>query len=260
MRGCPDCCRAEELLVVTSRDRLSEAVADARLDVVTGAAAVTGGLALGAGPLVATAVGASAPVLKLLCRIGNRALDRRQDRQIQALEQAARILDVDLDALEVLGASDADRLELLARVLEAAARTPLDEKVTALSRVLAEGLRDEDSAREALVIVAAMADIEAAHAFVLQYLAMTPLPPEERRMPNHPEPRGWEASQLAAAIPEVAEILDGLLAVLSGHGLIRDQGGLVYPGSVGPAVWRVTALGRRCLLLFGEDLPEPADG
>jgi hypothetical protein len=109
------------------------------------------------------------------------------------------------------------------------------------------------------VIVAAMADIEAAHAFVLQYLAMTPLPREELRKPNHPEPRGW-GSQLAAAIPEVAEILDRLLAVLSGHGLIRDQGGVVYPGGVGPAVWRVTALGRRCLLLFGEDVPEPEDG
>jgi hypothetical protein len=186
MRGFPVLRRAEELLVAISRDKLSEAVADARLDVVTGVAAVTGSLALGAGPLVATTVGASAPALKLLHRISNRALDRPRDRQIQALEQAVQTLNVDLDALEDLGASDADRLELFARVLEAAARTPLDEKVTALSRVLAEGLRDEGSACEALMIVAAVADIEAAHAFVLQYLAMTSLPPEELRKPIIP--------------------------------------------------------------------------
>lgn len=246
--------------MVIGRDKLSEAVADARLDVVTGAVAVTSSLALGAGPLVATAVGASAPALKLLHRLGNRLVDRRRDRQIQALERAALILDIDLEVLEDLGGSDADRLELLARVLEAAARTPLDEKVTALSRVLAGGLGDEASTREALVIVAAMADIEAAHVFVLQCLATTPLPPEALRRPNHPEPRGWEASQLAAAIPEVDEILDGLLAVLSGHGLIRDQGGVVYPGGVGSAVWKVTALGRRCLLLLGEEVAEPEGG
>ena len=193
-------------------------------------------------------------------RITDRALERRRDRQIQTLEQAAEILVIDLDALEDLAASDAERLELLARVLEAAARTPLAEKVAALSRVLADGLRDEDSAREALVIVAAMTDIEAPHAFVLQYLATTPVPWDALRRPNHPEPRGWEASQLVAALPEIAEILDGLLAVLSGHGLIRDQGAVAYPGGVGSAVWKVTSLGRRCLLLLGQDVPEPEDG
>ena len=242
--------------MVVSRDDLDEAISEARQDVVSGAAATTAGIAVGANPILATVIGASGPALKLAHKLSSRALERRQDRAAQVLERAAEILDVGLDILEERAASYDDRLELLARVLEAAARTPLDEKVTALARVLAEGLRDGGSVDESVVIGAALADLEAAHVFVLRHLAVTPLPPEELQRPNHPEPRGWEASQVRSAVPEVTQILDSLLAVLSGHGLIRDLGGVTYPGSVGPSVWKVTTLGRRCLLLLGEDVPD----
>jgi hypothetical protein len=242
--------------VVLSREELNRAVTDAQVDATTGVLATAAGIALGANPVVATVVGASGPALKLAHRVLSRARERREDRVARTIEQAAEILDVGLDIFEERATSYDDRLELLARVLEAAARTPLEEKVTALARVLAEGLRDGESVNEALVIAAALADIEAAHVYVLHHLAVTPLPPEQLRRPNHPEPRGWEAAQIAAAVPEVTDILDGLLAVLSGHGLIRDQGGVTYPGGVGPAVWRLTALGRRCLLLLGKAVPE----
>lgn len=141
---------------------------------------------------------------------------------------------------------------------EAAARTPLEAKVRALGRVLAEGLEEGAAVDDPLLLAAALADVEAAHVVVLQHFVINPLPPDELRRPNHPEPRGWEAAQLAHALPDVAGLLDGLLAVLAGHGLIKDQGAVVYPGSTGPSVWAITDLGRRCLFLLGDDVSEEA--
>jgi hypothetical protein len=226
------------------------------MDVATGAAATTAAIALGANPVLATVVASSGPALKLAHRLLSRALEQRQGRAERTLAQAAEILDVGLDIFEERATSHDDSLELVARVLEAAVRTPLDQKITALARVLADGLNDGGSVDEALVIAAALADVEAAHVYVLQYIAETALPPEEFRRANHPDPRGWEASQIQQALPEVTQVLDGLLAVLSGHGLISDQGGVTYPGNIGPSVWRVTTLGQRCLLLFGADMSD----
>ena len=232
--------------MVISRDELRKAVADARLDVITGTLATTAGIALGANPVAASVVGASGPTLTLTHRLIGLARDRREIRAALAIEQAAEILEVGLDIFEERATAYDDRIELLARVLEAAARAPLKEKVTALARVLAYGLDEDGSVHEAMTLAAALADLEAAHIFLLHYLAVSPAPPES--------PRGWQASQVADAIPEIVGVVDGLVAVLAGHGLIRDQGGTTYPGSIGPAVWKVTALGERCLLLLGEDL------
>lgn len=243
-----------------NRDEESKkGVKDARLDVGAGALALSAGLAFTPlGPVPAAIAGATAPALKLSYKLLSRARARREDRGARALEQAAKILDAGLDIFEERTAHDEARLELLARVLEAAERTPLERKVTALARVLAEGLGDGGSAHEGLILAAALADLEAPHVAVLHYLAVTPLPPEELRHGNGVDPRGWEAGQLARAAPQVADLLDGLLAVLSGHGLIRDQGGVTYPGAIGPAQWKATPLGLRCLLLLGEEIPEPA--
>lgn len=238
---------------------LDKAVADARLDVSAGIAATAASLAMGAGPVPATIIGATGPALKLAHRLLSRAQDRREDRAARALEQAAEILDVGIDIFDERVINHDDRLELLARVLEAAARTSLEEKVTALARVLAEGLRDGGSVDEAFVIAAALADLEAAHVIVLNHLAVKPLPPEELwDKPGEP-PRGWDRNQLADALPDVEAILDGVLAVLEGHGLVRLQTDSTWAGVLAIAQRAITPLGRRCLFLLGEDLPHEED-
>jgi hypothetical protein len=243
--------------VVVSREDLNKAVADARLDVGTGLAATTASLVMGAGPVPATIIGGTGPALKLAYRVLSRARERREGRVARTMEHAAEILDVGLDIFEERATAYDDRLELLARVLEAAARTPLEAKVTALARVLAEGLREGGSTDEAIIFAAALENIEAAHVFLLHHLAIHPLPPNELRGKSEETQRGWDRAQLSEVIPELVPILDGLLAVLTGQGLIRTQADSTWAGVAAMAQYAITPLGRRCLLLLGEEIPEP---
>lgn len=94
---------------------------------------------------------------------GGLALVRRLSRGSRALEIAADELDVGLDLLCERATADDVRLELLARVLEAAGRTPLKEKIPALGLVLADGLREGGNVDEAFLLAAALDDLEAPH-------------------------------------------------------------------------------------------------
>lgn len=186
-------------------------------------------------------------------------MSRREDRAAQAVERAAAMLDVGLDIFEERASGYDDRLELLARVLEAAARTPLDEKITALARVLASGLEEGSDAAEAIVLVAALTDLEAPHIAVLEVMTRNAVPPEST-WSGRTEPRGWQANQIAEVVPRVAGIVDGLVAVLDGHGLIRNLNDGTWDGIASSSMFAVTPLGRRCLLLLGYEQRIAAEG
>jgi hypothetical protein len=241
------------------RNDLEKAIRDARVDVCTGATATGASLtlaALGAGPTTTALVGASAAALKLSQRLAARSYQKRQDRSARALDSAAQLLDVGLDILEEKAASHDARLELLARVLEAAARASLDRKVQALAAALAQGLVDDGSVHEALVLADALSEVEAGHMLVLNLLNSTPSPPEGANSPKPEDrPEGWTASQVASAMPWVAEIVDALFAVLAGRGLIRSQAGGSWIGIRGAGHYAISPLGQRCLFLLGIDPP-----
>jgi len=241
---------------MVERDEFKRAISDARHDVVTSAITTSAGIALGATPALATAVVASAPILKLAHRLFASAVDRRQDRASQALEQAAAILDVGLEILEERVSGHDVRLELLARVLEAAAKTPLDQKISALASVLAYGLDGEEPPSDALIIAAALADMEAPHIVVLRHIATVKVIQDDLRQDGRQSIRRWTVKQIGDAIPELSDVMYGLVGLLARHGLVRDLGGGTYPGTIGPSVWRATALGQRCLFLLGEDTAE----
>ncbi len=133
----------------------------------------------------------------------------------------------------------------------------MKEKVTALARVLADGLHDGGSVDEALVIAAALADVEAAHVFLRHYIAVNPFPPEDLRRQSEETQRGWDRTQIVVVLPELEPVLDGLLAVLDAQGLVRSQADSTWAGIAAMAQFAVTPLGRRCLFLLGEDVQEP---
>lgn len=154
-------------------------VADARAGLMTSFAGMTLAAAAGNGP-AGTAVGALAgPALMLVRSTLDRARDTREAR---------------------------------AEVIEAAVRTPLQAKIEALAEVLAEGLQTDGAAHRGKILAAVLADIEAPHIAVLGFLRDTPVPPENLRRPNHPEPRGWEAPQIGQALPQLGTVLDNLVA------------------------------------------------
>lgn len=221
-------------------------------------AAASGGailtqLATGAGVASAIAGGTVPPTVSVLVRGTREVIRRRHNRAEKQLNDAAELVG-GLDLLEERVYSHDERVELLGRVLEAAARTTtLKNKFKALSRVLVDGLEDDADIDEAFILAAALTDVETPHVEVLRYINEQAIPPTEFRPDNGLEPRGWEADYLARALPELAEVLDGLIAVLTRHGLLIDVGRVNYPGTVGPAILTVSRLGRRVLFLLGEE-------
>lgn len=207
-------------------------------------------LSLGAGPLGVLA-GTFAPVgVQGASVVAARILRRQAEKVGQTLEVAASILDVGIDIFDERLPGHDERVELLARVIEGAARSTIDEKVLALGRVLAQGLSDDGDADEALILAAALAVLEGPHVVVLQHLGTHPEPPRDYLRPGIDSTLGCEIHHLARALPGLADVLDGLIAVLAGQGLVRDVSGTTT-GTIGPRLWAITPLGRRCLFLLG---------
>jgi hypothetical protein len=215
-------------------------------------AGVIAEIAAGGGPAVAVAAGAVAPLA------WNAVRELWIGRTRRAANVAAESMQVGMDIFEERILEYNYRLELFTRVVHAAAHSNLEVKITALGLVLAQGLDDEGDFDEAFALAGALADIEGPHILVLEKIDRLPIPPVEIRRDPTDEPIGWESSDVAKALPEVAAVVDNVVAALSRHGLIRDRGRANYPGTVGPAIWNITDLGRRCLFLIDKGRSFPA--
>lgn len=216
---------------------------------VSGAGILTQ-LALGAG-IATTVAGGIVPVTaSALLHLTREVIRRRQKNPENVLNRAAESVG-GLDILEERLFSHDERIQLLGRVLEAAARTTLEKKVRALTRVLVDGLQDDADMGEAHILAEALAAIEEAHALVLQRIHDEPVAPEETRINQN---TGWERNDIAQAMPEFNTTLDGILAVLAGHGLLMDMGRVNYPGKVGPVIWTISPLGSRIVFLLSHEV------
>jgi hypothetical protein len=220
------------------------------------AAAGSGGviaqLALGSGPLGVIAGGLAPVAVQASHRLAAAVHRRWAENAGQALEVAADLLDVGLDIFDERLDGHDERVELLARVIEGAARSTLQTKVVAFGRVLAEGLRDDGDVDEALLLASALAAIEVPHIAVLQHLSHHPGPPPDLVRAGVESTTGWRADWLAKALPKLAGVMDAVLAVLRGHGLIRDGRGEAW-GDMDQDYWQIAPLGRRCLFLLDAD-------
>lgn len=207
-------------------------------------------LASGAGVVPTAAGGAVAVVTPALLRMTREVIKRRQNRADRALITAAEAID-GLDILEERLRNYDERVELLGRVLEAAARTPLEKKIRALSRVLVDGLQDDADMGEAFMLADALADMEEPHVLLLERIHEEPIAPAETRTNQN---WGWDINDISQATRELNPTLNGILAVLARHGLLEDKGRVTYPGGVGPAVWTISQLGRRAVFLLSHEL------
>jgi hypothetical protein len=156
----------------------------------------------------------------------------------------------DLD-IEAAIRADSARLELAARVVEAAGRTPLKTKMQALGTVLAWGLNPGGRVDEALLLAAALDELEVFHIRVLKVLSDA-----NRRVDQGV--RGWDTGEIVAALPELGVVAVSVLRTLERHDLVRvssatwpSEHGFEYNG---PFI--VTAFGLLCLDLLREQAPE----
>lgn len=206
------------------------------------------------------------PILIATVRAGLNALARRLQRGSRAVEIAADELNVDPDELAALASANPQRLELLARVLEAAGHTTLEAKIPALGKVLADGLRPDGNVDEARLLANALHVIEEPH---VQLLAAIYGPPTDPAQPNRCVNAGSSPHGLLEELPGHQLMLRPLVQVLDAHGLVENIGeaGGFVPIPDSPRIaqarssrgtarrsaqpsWRVTTLGKRCLELL----------
>lgn len=223
------------------------AAAGASLEVATGGAA-------------GTVVGAVVPpLLGVALRADAAAQQRRLDRVARTMEVAASELgDVRPARLEELVLQDDARTELLARVLQASAcAATAQEKVDALGRVLALGVTDGDRLDEALVLAAALADLEAPHVKVLAHNARYNSRREQwhhfTRSIRHDQDYTWawslrDVEYLAGG----SAVAPAVVSVLVRHGLVeqlvQDRKGINGPER--HYLYDVTEVGVACLNLL----------
>ena len=85
---------------------------------------------------------------------------------------------------------------------------------------------------------------------MLDQLARNRLPPAELLDVRHIGVAGWQVPVIAQALPDLADVMEPLVATLSGIGLLRDNTGVNYASQPGPESWVITSTGLRCLFLL----------
>jgi hypothetical protein len=194
-------------------------------------ALVSGGVQLlGSDPVTAAAAGIVIGAGYLI----DRARQQRLGQANAAFSTAQEAM-ADQDAVAT-ALSSQSRLELTVRVLEAASRAMMKDKIEALGKVLAQGLQAA-TVDEALFITAALADIEAPHVQVLSLVE----PPVSGGT-------GLTSDDAVASLPGHTLVMDPIIEVLRHRGLIRNGAEGTYGGS--PPRYVRTSIGSRCLELL----------
>jgi len=136
---------------------------DLPLAIAMGSSGVIAAIATGDSP--GTTVATAAAPLLVQAAVALRA--RWAAKGDRALDVAANHLGVGVDIVLQRSMACADRLELLARVIESSARSTFEERIDALGRVLAEGLHEGGDVGEALVLARALEVLDEPHVVVL---------------------------------------------------------------------------------------------
>lgn len=239
-----------------TKDQQNDGMHDAGAGVAAGLAGTAGALAIfgGSGTVAGLATGVGPPLAYAGWKLVQRAQAAREARMRDAMEYAAVVLG-GLHILDERTANDEARAELLARVLVAAGRSTMRKKVRALAWVLVDGVQEDGSIDEAFALAAALDDLEAVHVLILKHMADIPVPPLDLRREKDEgvKPGGWETSEVARALAAYAMLAEQAMGVLERHGLVDGGGGVLYPGIVGPPIYRVAPLGVRCLFLLHDE-------
>jgi len=225
--------------------RLLDALPDVVASTGTGAVdfAITG----------APSAGVAAPLLAALVRLGADARSSRQQRGARVLEAAAGQVG-GLERLAEMATADEARLELTARVIEAAMRTTHKQKVRALGQVLANGVNGHATVDQSQILTAALDAIEAPHVQVLALLRHhTDVQGGDYLPPDRVKEMTLDNGMIAERLPGHRTVLGSLLQVLSGQWLVEPvQDGMTFAQIGHPGPWAITTLGRTCVELLEE--------
>ena len=205
-------------------------------------------------PTTGAMVGAALPSALLAFR--NRFNQMQLVRADRAWNHAAAICEVDPQELPALADSTSKEF-LLATALQAAADSALEEKIVALGKVLADGLRGDDALVDTTTMLAsAFGDIERQHVRVLDYLAGEASP---MGLSVGPRLRGAPVAlvEFLEANSGYRTSISAIVATLERHGVVRTEG---EPLKKKDLVWSTSHVGsiqlqyRYRITPFGDEL------
>ena len=204
------------------------------------------------GPAGAVAAAGAQPWLEdLLDRVGEEWRDRKGLLLSEGAEAAARRVQPGITADEMWEAltGDDERRALTVRVLEAARRTGREDKLRLLGAILGRVAVEEERLDEAVVLAAALDDLEGPHVVVLQALREQPPHGVDGKEPA----AAWFVAELVDRVPLEDGIVRGCLGTIGRHGLARDSRG-PFTGEA----YELTGLGRVLLDLMRLSRTGPA--
>ncbi|MBQ0994694.1 hypothetical protein KBX08_32040 [Micromonospora sp. H61] len=217
---------------MTKREAAGQLTARTAIEVGT----VGIGLAV-AGPVGALGAALLKPALELVTVRDRRGL-RNVERLVEAVTESVGL---SADEFEAWAKSKDGRLMLTTGAIQAAYSTMCEHKVKALAAVLTENLQDDAHLDLGVLVVAALADLEAAHVRVLDAMVNGPLPPRPEGTTD--KPGVALQSQLGEQFPHLAAGVVPIMATLVRHGLADNR----VARDDGNAAWAVTPFGCHCL-------------
>lgn len=202
-----------------------------------------------ADPMLAAAMGGAAGgTAKGLFLDGQRLLARRRERLERALAVAHEQSGLNSQELleHALNHDDERRLDLLLGALRAASQEVVDERVAFYGRIAASGVLERDDAKvdAQIRVFGTIARLDPADLKVLLRVT-APNSPGEWLYERERDARGSTENVLAEQLPELADVLESVVARLETAGLLssRDPGGGI---NFGGTRYQVTVFARRC--------------
>jgi hypothetical protein len=190
---------------------------------------------------------------------------QRRDRIQRFADEAETSSGTRMEQLLVEAEADPRTLEMLARGVEAAARSLDDRKIDLLARIFVSGVRDRAKVDEAIILIEALRQLEAPHLRLLTVLSkpgphLVPGQATEDR-PRTPENMAriavWGVEDILTEDPGLREAFDALVARLNALGLVYDEGSgrLDYE-----PLWFLTSLGQASVRYLGDRGRDLRDG
>ncbi len=206
-------------------------------ELVAATAAVAGGPLLGAAGLVAAG--------RALDEYHKRRAAQGSARMSFVIAQAAAIAEEEAQAFLAALGEDEAKQELLVRTVRTAAESDSVPKLFAAANALARGRLADTPLTVAIesAFMRALADLETGHIQLLRKLVSSPA--ELGLGPSQEPVETLNRVQIERVAGEAAVVLDPMLSVLQGHGLVRPfeaRGGLTS-GAALTGAWQITSIG-----------------
>jgi hypothetical protein len=198
------------------------------------------------GPIAVPVGAAAGAVVKEIPALTQQLFADRRRTATDMMELAVAYAGVSPEQFVTALAADPKHRYLLRRAVRAASDSDSDEKTRTLAAALAAGAIAADDAvvDESVLVINAVAQLEAVHLRVMALLATEPVDPAVGNYPNF-RPWPWTAQQIDDAVPQLVGVLPAIIAKLQALGIADDFPNQLVDFQEGRL--QLTGFGRLCL-------------